>query len=97
MRVPWSFKYLLLRHHVAHAPGSSAGSPFLSSAEAIAATISAFDFPFSTSFGLRQEDARKRFCGLRIKANGERILGFQNSGASVVAAPNSGSMVTRLP
>ena len=70
MRVPWSCKYLLLRPHVAHAPGSSAGSPFLSSAEAIAATISAFDFPFSTSFGLRQEDARKRSCGLRIKANG---------------------------
>src|SRR5579862_247482 len=76
------------------APGSSADSSFLSSADAVAATISIFDFPASASLVFIMKIGAKLLAAGGLKQTGERTLGFQNSGSSV-AAPQDRSTKQR--
>src|SRR5690242_17284837 len=94
--LPRSFKYCCFDSMKHIAPGSSAGSSFLSSAVAIAATISGFDFPASTSLVFIRKMGRKVFAAGGLKQWGARTLGFQNSGSSV-AAPQDRSTTQRKP
>src|SRR3954470_7612154 len=78
------------------APGSSAGSSFLSRAASVAAAISVFDFLWSTSFVFIRKIVAKVLVAAELKQMGERTLGFQNSGSSL-AAPHDRSTRHRKP
>src|SRR5580700_8378900 len=78
------------------APGSSAGSSLLSSADAVAWTISVFDFPASSSLVFIRKMGKKVLAAGGLKQMGARTLGFQNSG-SLVAAPHDRSTRQRKP
>src|SRR5579862_4053391 len=78
------------------APGSSPGSSFLSSADAVASTISVFDLPAITNLVFIRKMGTKVFAAGGLKQIGERTLGFQNS-ASSVEAPHDRSTRQRKP
>src|ERR1700722_18881378 len=78
------------------APGSRAGSSFLSSADAVASTISAFDFPANTNLVFIRKMGAKVLAAAGLKQMGERTFGFQKSGSSVVA-PHDRSTIQRKP
>src|SRR5579863_8385028 len=78
------------------APGSSAGSSFLSSADAVALTISILDLPAITNLVFIRKMGTNVLAAGGLKQIGDRTLGFQNSGSSV-SAPHARSTRQRKP